>query len=276
MAETMKDNREQTTRDAWPDDVNVHPVERVASVVAGVGCVALGVLRRGWLGAGLIAAGGGLLHRGATGHCALYSALRVSTAHGVRGPVASVPHGQGVKVKHSLTIRQPVDRVYQVWRALENLPKLTRHLESVAVLDPRRSRWRMRGPAGVRVAWDAELINDVPGELIAWRSLPGSSIGHAGSVRFERAVGGHGTIVTVNLEYDPPAGVLGALLASALGGNPQRMIEEDLARFKELLESDLPRAGAEQRGRLREVEDLETARQVLQLDDLTKNDVGGN
>ena len=138
-----RDNREQTRRDDWPDDVNVHPVERVASGVTGAALVALGLLRRGWLGAGLVAAGSGLVHRGATGHCPLYAALRISTAHGVRGPVASVPHGQGVKVKRSLTIRQPVDRVYQVWRQLENLPKLMRHLESVAVLDERRSRWRV-------------------------------------------------------------------------------------------------------------------------------------
>ena len=276
MVETTRDNREAGSGNDWPDDVNVHPIERAVSAVGGVGLVALGLLRRGWLGAGMIAAGAGLLHRGTTGHCHLYSALRVSTAHGVRGPVASVPHGQGVKVKHSLTVRQPVDRVYQVWRQFENLPRMMRHLEAVAVVDSRRSRWRVRGPAGMRIAWDAELINDVPGELIAWRSLPGSEIGNAGSVRFERAVGGHGTILTVNLEYDPPAGVLGTLIASALGANPQRMLEEDLARFKGLLESDLPRAGAEHRGRLREIEDLETARQVLQLDDLTKNDGGGN
>lgn len=260
-------------RDRWPDDVNVHDLERIASLVGGLGCVAAGLVRRGWVGAALATLGGSLVHRGVTGHCHLYSALRVSTAHGVRGPVASVPHGQGIKVKHSITVRQSPDTVYRVWRQLDNLPRFMRHIESVMPIDERRSRWRMRGPANITLTWDAELINDVPGELIAWRSLPGSQIGNAGSVRFERAVGGHATLVTLNLEYAPPAGLLGTLASSLFGANPQRMVEEDMARFKELLEVDLPRPSAPQRGRLRDIEDIETARQVLQLDDLTKNSV---
>jgi uncharacterized membrane protein len=260
-------------RDRWPDDVNVHDLERIASLVGGLGCVATGLVRRGWVGAALATLGGSLIHRGVTGHCHVYSALRVSTAHGVRGPIASVPHGQGIKVKHSITVRQSADTVYRVWRQLDNLPRFMRHIESVMPIDERRSRWRMRGPANITLTWDAELINDVPGELIAWRSLPGSQIGNAGSVRFERAVGGHATLVTLNLEYAPPAGLLGTLASSLFGANPQRMVEEDMARFKELLEVDLPRPSAPQRGRLRDIEDIETARQVLQLDDLTKNSV---
>lgn len=260
-------------RPDWPDEVNVHPIERAASLAGAVGCFALAAVRRTWGSIPVIAVGGALLHRALTGHSPLYARLKVSTAHGVRGPSASVPHGQGVKLLHSLTVRQPPDRVYKFWRELDNLPRFMRHLESVTVLDERRSRWRVRGPADISVSWDAEIINDVPGELIAWRSLEGAELANAGSVRFERGVGGHTTRITVNLEYHPPAGRLGSLVASVLGANPQRQIEEDLQRFKELLETNVPHADAPQRGRLRDVKDLETARQVLQLDDLTKNDL---
>jgi uncharacterized membrane protein len=257
----------------WPDEVNVHPLERVASLVGSVGCFALAGIRRGWGSVPILAVGGALLHRALTGHSPLYTRLRISTAHGVRAPSASVPHGQGVKITYTLTVRQPPDRVYKFWRELDNLPRFMRHLESVTVLDERRSRWRVQGPADMSVSWDAEIINDVPGELIAWRSLEGAEVPNAGSVRFERGLGGHATRITVSLEYHPPAGVLGSLVATALGANPQRQIEEDLQRFKELLETDVPHADAPQRGRLRDVKDLETARQVLQIDDLSKNDV---
>lgn len=260
-------------RSDWPDDVNVHPVERVASLAGAVGCFALAAVRRGWGSVPVLAMGGALLHRALTGYSPLYAALKVSTAHGVRGPSASVPHNQGVKLVHTLTVRQPPERVYKFWRELDNLPKFMRHLESVTVLDERRSRWRVRGPADISISWDAEIINDVPGELIAWRSLEGAELPNAGSVRFERGVGGHTTRITVSMEYHPPAGRLGSLVASALGANPQRQIEEDMQRFKELLETNVPHAGAAHRGRLRDIRDLEAARQVLQLDDLTKNDI---
>ena len=258
-------------RPDWPDEVNVHPIERVASLVGAVGCIAVAAARRGWSSVPVLAIGGALLQRALTGHSPLYAVLRVSTAHGVRAPSASVPHGQGVKIMHTVSVRQPPERVYKFWRELENLPRFMRHLESVTVLDERRSRWRVQGPADISVAWDAEIINDVPGELIAWRSLEGSEVANAGSVRFERGLNGHATRITVSLEYHPPAGVLGSLVANALGANPQRQIEEDMHRFKELLETDVPQPNAPQRGRLRDVKDLETARQVLQLDDVTKN-----
>lgn len=258
----------------WPDEVNVHPVERAASLVGAAACFTYAGLRRGWGAVPVLALGGALLQRALTGHSPLYARLRVSTAHGVRAPSASVPHGQGIKVTHTLTVRQPPAHVYAFWRDLENLPRFMRHLESVTVLDERRSRWRVKGPVDTSVGWDAEIINDVPGELIAWRSLEGAEVPNAGSVRFERGLGGHATRITVSLEYRPPAGVLGSLMAAALGSSPQRQVEDDLQRFKELLETDVPHAGAPQRGRLRDVKDLETARQVLQLDDLSKNDVG--
>lgn len=263
---------EQRAAFPWPDDINVHPIERMFSTGLGLSFMLMALLRRGLVGAGLGGLGVALIHRGMTGHCALYSALKVSTAHGVRGPSASVPHGQGIRVRQTVTIHKSPTELYQFWRQLENLPKFMRHIEAVTVQDEQHSRWRIHGPAETSLTWDAKLINDVPNELIAWRSLPGAQIPNAGSVRFHPALG-EGTLVTVTLEYDPPAGVIGAAIARLLGVDPQVQIAEDLHRLKVMFEGgEAPHPGAQWRGRLSEFPDLETARQVLQTAQKTEGE----
>jgi len=108
---------------------------------------------------------------------------------------------------------------------------------SVTQVDSCRSHWVAKGPAGRRIEWDAEVINEIPGELIAWRTLPGSQLVSAGSVMFKRAAGGRGTEVRVRLQYDPPAGKVGATVAWLLGHEPAQAIREDLRRFKQLMEA---------------------------------------
>jgi uncharacterized membrane protein len=133
-------------------------------------------------------------------------------------------------------MREPAE-LYSFWRELENLPKIMSHLKSVEPTDRVRSHWVADGPLGKSVEWDAEIFNDVENELIAWRSLPGSEVDTAGSVRFQALANNSGTVVTVNLKYDPPAGKVGAWVASLLGRDPGRMISEDLNRFKSLMEA---------------------------------------
>ena len=103
--------------------------------------------------------------------------------------------------------------------------------------DAKRSHWIARGPGGVQVEWDAEIINEVPNELIAWRSTHGT-VDHAGSVRFELGPGGRGTIVRVSLQYDPPGGSTGHTVAALLGGDAGSRIEQDLQNFKRMIESE--------------------------------------
>ena len=110
------------------------------------------------------------------------------------------------------------------------------HLVDVRAIDRFHSRWVARGPLGVRIEWDAEVINDIPPTLLSWKSMGHSDVVSAGSVRF-KPVGEHGTEVRVKLQYDPPAGKLGAAVASLLGEDPQHQIAEDLRGFKQLLES---------------------------------------
>lgn len=218
-------------------DINVGDLERRASVLGGGALVLFGLTRRSLPGLLLAALGGGLVYRGATGHCHTYRVLSISTAPGSRGksPVASVPHGQGIKVEQSIVINKPPDELYRFWRNLENLPRFMDHLQAVQVLDGQRSHWVVKAPLGTSVEWYAEVVNDAEDELIAWRSLPGSDIGNAGSVRFKPAPGG-GTEVRVALEYDPPAGEMGVAFARILGEEPGQQVEDDLNRFKRVVE----------------------------------------
>ena len=251
-------------RDDWPNDVNVHRLERKVSRYVGGVLVVLGALRRGFVGMGVGLVGAALLERAATGHSRLYEKLRISTAHGRRGPSASVPHGQGIRVKRGISVRREQAEVFAYWRRLENLPIFMHNLENVTPLGEGRSHWRARMPFGPPLEWEAKIINEVEDELIAWRSLEGSQIHHAGSVRFERALGGRGTLVTVTMEYDPPAGLLGALAARLVGIDPALQLEADLRRFKMLLEAgDVPSENAEWRGRLSGITEVDEAREVL-------------
>src|SRR5205814_3086482 len=126
--------------------------------------------------------------------------------------------------------------LYGFWKNFENLPRFMRHLERVQKIDEQRSHWVAKGPAGYSVEWDAEIINDEPGQVIAWRSLAGASVDNAGSVRFVPAPGGRGTEVRVVIDYIPPAGVVGWAVAKLFGREPKQEIAEDLRRFKQKME----------------------------------------
>lgn len=140
-------------------------------------------------------------------------------------------------VTKSITINRPAEECYRFWHDFESFPRFMQHLEAVKITGDNRTHWKAKGPAGTSVTWDAELIADEPGQYLAWRSIEGSGIDNAGSVRFERAPGGRGTIVRVELHYVPPAGMAGAMLAKLFGEEPSQQIEEDLRRFKWLIET---------------------------------------
>jgi uncharacterized membrane protein len=146
------------------------------------------------------------------------------------------PEMFGMDVQQALTVRRPREEVYRFWRDFENLPRFMSHLESVEVTGDRRSHWRAKAPAGAPVEWDAELVEDRPNELIAWRSLEGAQVSNSGFVRFQDAPGDRGTEVQVALRYDPPAGPLGRLVAKLFGDEPHQQVASDLRRFKQVME----------------------------------------
>jgi uncharacterized membrane protein len=143
----------------------------------------------------------------------------------------------GLRVKDAIRLERPLEETFRYWRRLENLPTFMRHLRSVTQTDERRSHWVANGPAGMAVEWDAEIINEIDNKLIAWRSLPGSQVVTAGSVNFDAVRAGRSTQVTVNLQYQPPAGKAGAVLAALFGRAPSQTIREDLRLLKQRLEA---------------------------------------
>ncbi|MEY4938331.1 MAG: hypothetical protein RIQ93_66 [Verrucomicrobiota bacterium] len=160
--------------------------------------------------------------------------------------------GDGPRKVFAITIDRPAEEIYRFWRNLENLPKFMHHLKSVTVSDDRHSHWVAKGPVGTDVEWDAEIIADTPNELIAWRSLPGATVDNAGTVRFESAPGGRGTVVRIALKYDPPAGALGATITKLFGEAPEKQIPVDLRRIKQLLETgEVTRTEGQSSGRSR-------------------------
>ena len=229
--------------------VNVSRVERWLSMVAGGALAAYGLKRREMPGGAVAIAGAALLYRGATGHCDLYQALGINRANATAARIdgtgviadrgsdtrAQLGGKRGIQVEESITIDRPIGELYRFWRNFENLPRFMKHLDSVSMREKAVSHWVAKGPAGMRVEWDARIINDVEDKVIGWQSLEGSMIATAGSVNFDE--GSRGTRVTVHLQYSPPGGKLGAAVAWLFREEPHRTIREDLGRFKQLMET---------------------------------------
>ncbi len=219
---------------------NVGQTERWACAVGGGALALYGVTRGSLGGIALALLGAALVQRGVSGHCNVYEVMNFSTAGGDalrNSENVSVQGERGTKVEKSITINRPAAELYSFWRNFENLPRFMNHLESVTMTGGDRSHWVAKAPAGSSVEWDAEVYNEKEGELIAWRTLEGSQVASAGSVRFEETPGGGSTNVRVSLKYDPPGGKLGSLVARLFGENPEQQIDEDLARFKQMMES---------------------------------------
>jgi len=243
MAHPSSTIRHQPSAISHDDDpqnstVNVAGVERWASALGGAALTAYGVKQlrdRLPAGAALAAAGGALIYRGATGHCHVYAAAGINTAGDRDDTGDALSASRGVNVEEVVTINADANALFAFWRRFELLPSFMTHLVSVTEIDSRRSHWVAR--AGRTVQWDAEIINEIPGELIGWRTLDGADVVSAGPVRFRPATGWRGTEVRVRLQYDPPAGKVGATVAWLFGHDPAGTIREDLRRFKQLIEA---------------------------------------
>ncbi len=194
-----------------------------------------GLKQRSWLGLLLSSAGADLLNRGLTGHY-LHETLGI-VGLTRKGVAALIPHQLGIRVNQSIAVYRPIDEAYGFFRNFKNFSRFMAHVNAVREEDETRSHWYVKGPGGIELEWDAEIINDQPNELIAWRSVDSPSVESTGSVRFERARGERGTLIHVSLNYLPPAGALGAAIAKLMGEEPETQIQDDLRRLKQLLEA---------------------------------------
>jgi uncharacterized membrane protein len=234
--------------------VNTTRAERILSAIGGgllIGAgLKNGVKKRSPAGIALALLGGDLVRRGITGHSYFYEAMGVRTApKGQGAETTSVPYELGIRVDKAITIAKPREEVFRFFRDFSNLPRFMKHLASVRETGEGRSHWVAKGPAGRPVEWDAVVHNEIPNELIAWRSLPGADVDSAGSVWFRDAPGNRGTEVKVELQYNPPAGVLGAAFAALWGEEPGQQVQEDLHGLKQVLEiGEIPATGGQPRG----------------------------
>ncbi|GAA4438238.1 SRPBCC family protein [Pontibacter saemangeumensis] len=209
--------------------INVGDTERIVSLVGGALLAYYGLSKPNAGGIAMAAVGGALLFRGATGYCPMNEAL---------GRDSSSGRDITIEITRSLTINKPRSEVFQFWRQLENLPKFMEHLQDVRQLGPKRSHWVARIPKGVgTVEWNADIVQEEPGSLIAWRSMPGSDIDNAGEVRFTDAPADRGTVVQASISYRAPVGAVGGNIAKLLNPTFRQMVENDLRRFKQLLET---------------------------------------
>lgn len=187
-------------------------------------------LGAGALGLGLSALGAALVARSFT------SGESSGLLSNITGPIT---------VQKSITVDAPADVLFEMWSNFENFPKFMANILEIRSTGERRSHWRVKGPAGVPVEWEAETTEVVPNELISWRSLEGSMVDNAGYVHFE-PLEGNRTEVTVNLNYNPPAGPIGHVVARVFGADPKSEMDQDLMRMKSMLETgQVPRDAAQ-------------------------------
>ncbi len=237
----MKHKQEKSLTDILTNtNTNVSPAERVISATAGGALLAYGIKRGGVSGAALSILGGGLALRGTTGHCQVYDALDVDTT---KKGSEKVTFAKGflagkIHVKKSVTIDKSAAELYVFWRNFENLPQFMNHIEAVKNTGEKTSHWIAKAPLGTTVEWDAELTSDVENEKIGWKSSEISEVKNSGTVEFLPTTN-RGTEVRVTLTYEPPAGKLGAIVAKLFGEEPSQQVEEDLRRFKRLMETGL-------------------------------------
>lgn len=247
--------------------LNVGQGERQLSVVAGVALMLHAVISRSRASLLTAPLGAALFWRGQTGHCPMYQALNVNTAQsqgtwqgnrynqpqsnwqsnaGVQQipiqpqsnqPSQNQPPSNQIEIRRAITIDKPAEELYTFWRKLENLPQFMHHLERVEQTGDKSSHWQAKLIGGLPVEWDAEIVEDRPNQRIAWRTKPDAQVQQHGLVEFKPATGGRGTIVTVEIQYTPPGGIIGETFGRLLNGITAQQVKDDIGRFKSLMET---------------------------------------
>ncbi|MGC2854257.1 SRPBCC family protein [Novispirillum sp. DQ9] len=206
----------QTPWDKLKDDP-----ARMAGMVGGGSLAAWGLRRGGLMGLSVAAIGGALAWRAATGKPVLSG---LSTL------------GGATVVRRAIHVDRPRAEVWRFWRDQENLARFMHTIQHIERRSETRYHWTVRGPLDMPLDWDCEVDATPENERVAWHTLPGAEVHSEGEVLFTDSPGG-GTLVKVALRYKPPAGQSGRLVASLLGAAPEQQLDDDLRRFKVLMES---------------------------------------
>jgi uncharacterized membrane protein len=210
--------------------INVGTLERVASTTIGALLVMNGLKRRSLGSTALALTGGGLLYRGFSGHCPVYDSLGMSTATGDKLTGA-------FQVQQSITIGKTPEELYRAWRQPENLAKIMEHLAEVTAVSEDRAHWAITIPGGKKIEWEAQIVEDRPGEFLRWQSSSEAKWPNEGSVHFRPGPRDWGTVVTLSFRFDPPEGDLGKALLKRFHFVARLLAHKALQRFKSLMET---------------------------------------
>jgi uncharacterized membrane protein len=213
-------------RESWA------PSTRLVVAAVGGGLALYRLTRRDQRGATLGAAGAVLLLR-ALANRPFFRLLGIGAGR------------QAIEFQKTITVRAPLEDVFEFWMNFENFPRFMAHLCEVKRLGEGRYRWVAKGPVGIPMSWDAEVTRVIPNKVIVWRSVPGAAIRNAGIVHFEQNPDGT-TRLDIRMSYNPPAGVIGHAVASLFGADPKHAMDEDLVRFQSILEQGKTTAHGEE------------------------------
>lgn len=210
--------------------VNIGTLERVGSATLGILLLLKGLKRRSIVGTAVAFAGGKLLYRGVSGHSRLYGAVGASTANEEKDDGV-------VDVHPSITIAKSPDELYRAWKDPENLTRIVAHFAEVTASGEARTHWSVKNPFGKNIEWEAQVVEDRPGEFLHWQSNPGAPWPNDGSVSFSPGPAEWSTVVTLQFRFDPPGGDVSGLVLRRLRFVPRTLATKALRRFKSLMEA---------------------------------------
>lgn len=141
-----------------------------------------------------------------------------------------------VTYQKEINVDAPIDQVFNMWSNVENFPRFMEHVLEAHVIGPGLTSWTIRGPFGLPIHFESETTVYNPTDEIAWKSVDGTTIPNEGRVQFRTNPDGS-TRINIHMSYTPPVGVFGNVLASLMGDDPRELMNDDLMRFKSLLEN---------------------------------------
>ncbi|WP_226041762.1 SRPBCC family protein [Natrinema sp. DC36] len=227
---------ETTESERARGDHSIGRGERLAATAFGGALVVAGLRRRSLVGGAMALGGGWLVARGLSGASRPLRTLGSVATEELDGPTLGGAVGP-MTVDRTITVGVPADELTAYWRDPEQLTRIMGPVAEVTEAGEDRHHWEVHPPRGPSLTWETEIVDDRPGELLRWESLEGATIPADGEVRFRPAPGDRGTQVTLQLQFDPPGGKLGAAVVQRLGIVPKTIAQTALRRFKSLAET---------------------------------------
>ena len=138
------------------------------------------------------------------------------------------------RVHESIEVQAPLEDIFSYWSNFENFSNFMQNVEEVRMTGQDTSHWRVKGPLGKSVEFDARTTEMDPSRGIGWNTVEGEVM-TSGEARFEEVSPGR-TRIDVTMNYaDPPGGKVGEVAANVLS-NPERNLREDLENFARIVE----------------------------------------